>query len=245
MSRRAWVAVGAALVVVSLAFRLWHRGHAFVGWDLVSAQQGACWWSRGIGPTIAWHRQGSFDPLVWWIFRTPVATLLPGGFAWLWPSPWWPFVTTFAVAVASLALLTWATQAPLDVMLLAIAGCAVALTWSVIGFSYVVSAWLPHALVLAAILRCGTVAATLLIGLALSLAMTGQELGQFCLVPVTLAAFGLAPCRGRVQAVCLLLLPAGWFLWGTSGGISSGPRGAGIRWLIGGCPSCRSCRSSA
>ncbi len=200
-----------ANVVVSLTLRVVHRGPYYPGWEVVGAANGLHLVATTSLPgLLTWYRAHQWDGnLAWNLFGVPVA-LLPGTLALWWPSEYWPHVVTFALVVATVALLARALELGLGdawVLLLAWGASSTLLSYSISGFAYV-SSGLPYALALWVVLRCQRSVLGTLAGAAATIALAWhvQELGRTVFV-VFLA--GAALLRGVPWGTRALWIVAG------------------------------------
>jgi hypothetical protein len=209
---RAGTLIGVAVVVLSLALRVWHRGPYAAGWDFIGSAQGLWLCStRSAADILRWDWEHLFPS---WPWNVNGLSLVPGCLAAVWPWLWWPHVWAAVLAAVGFALLWRATDGPFDALVLGLAASGTLLSWSVAGLLFV-SALLPHALVLWTIARWrGRPMTTAVLALlACALSWQGQELGQLAALPLIAAAVLIA-APWRTRFVWGLVGAAGaWLVW--------------------------------
>jgi hypothetical protein len=146
----AWLGV-AAVVSISLAVRLVHRGPYYPGWDLLGAAHGL--------HTVSTHRGWDALAELWtgnrtwgtpFPFYSALGALLPGALAAAVPWDQWSHVVSFASFLVTLALIARAASLPLgDAWIVPVAWSAspTLLTLSICGYPWA-TAFLPHAIAL-------------------------------------------------------------------------------------------------
>jgi hypothetical protein len=204
-----------AVVTLSLALRVAHRGPYYPGWDVLGAVHGLYVAStRSVGEVAVYcfERYRAHD-FVWCI--EGVLGMLPGWLAARWPSEYWPHAITFSLTVLTLCLLARATalgRRDVWVVLLAWSASPSMLSWSVTGLPYV-SNVLPYALALWVVLRWQSswIASAAIALLTVEVSWQVQELGRTVFAVFVAAALFLPDVPWRTRLVwCLVAAWQGW-----------------------------------
>jgi hypothetical protein len=170
---------GAALLVCSIALRLWHRGPYLSGWDFHGAAEGACMWATYTPQEIVtwlWdNHRGPLNRTHWHIYGVPCG-LLPGLAAYLHPWRYWPQVVVAFEGMLALVLLRQVTGGSWVMLVWAVAGLGATQSWLMTGFPYL-SSWFPHVVALWLVLRARRWWVQILVGLlVVELPWHGQDL---------------------------------------------------------------------
>lgn len=145
----------AAILVASLAVRVVHRGDVIPGWDVISVAQGSWMVATKSLEELFWWQVDSLHPPGYWNFYVLPSVLVPGALARWWPWLYWGHLASFAVTLASLAVLASAFRLGWRggwLVLLVWATSSALVSQSVTGLANG-SAILPHALALWVVLR--------------------------------------------------------------------------------------------
>lgn len=204
--------LAAAIILVSLLLRVWHRDGLYPGWDILGAAEGLRLVATQTPAEIyAWLRERQFDPsLSWNVYGVPLV-LVPGALTWLHPWEHWASVTTFVFTIAAFALAAWAVMPPGQrwLVLFGLGASGALLSSSICGFAYGSSFW-PYAVALAVVFRGRRFLPSLLGTLfALLLSWHVQDLG-----PTVCAVFLLAAIGNRDVPLHLRLM---WLAGGALG----------------------------